>query len=739
MRFKQFLPFVFLFSTLCLEISAQISQGGEPLPPTMLRHASAALFTDMDRFDVAAMMKEDSINILTHRATRFAQKFSTDLRPENSGIRFTTADGTRVWQCGIRSRGAYSLNLLFSEYNVPKGAKLFIYNSDRTHKIGAFTEENNNKFDKLPTAPVAGDEIIVEYQEPMTAEFKGRIAIGEVNHDYRGVTFRARPGALSSVQTCHRDAVCFPQYSNQAQATTLIIVNGNEYCTACMVNNAEQDGTPYLLSAAHCFLPINGATSETRAQNTVIFFNYQNPSCQTTVIGSEEMSMASAELVANEKSLDLALLKLLQKPPRYYRPYYAGWNAGEPASQPYFGIHHPNSKTKKIATSDKKLTLVSYNGSGMGYAIDPDVHWKIDTWLDGTTEAGSSGSPLFDSNKRIIGLLTGGASFCSDPRDDYYYSIQKCWSRYPDSTRQLKHWLDPKEKGIATLDGYDPYPDSSCVRMSNVSLSEKVGTTRYESSLGIKGPLFGQNSLKTIEYGERYITGKQTTIYGFNFVVPEWKTTFNGKVIFRIYNGYNTPIQLLASTSVNLSYRSYSQGAFREIQKPYTASVDNFVKLNTPVTVDSVFFISYQIDYNATDTFSVYNVVGRVAPFNSALINDIPFGWTEMSNYNKAKMNTSLWIDPIIHTGKTTSVPKDTIIPVQVVFYSPTRSLYFKGLKPLMLYRFKLYNTAGLLLMNKNINWKEGINLNRERSGIYIATIEGDNFSYKQKVVITGK
>ncbi|MFZ4455145.1 MAG: trypsin-like peptidase domain-containing protein [Bacteroidales bacterium] len=732
--------FIFLLLSLCAIYTkgfAQISQGGDPLPPTMLRHASAALFTEMEPFDASAMIKEDSVNVSLHRATRFAQKFTTDLRPDNSGIRFTTANGTRVWQCGIRSKGAYSINLLFSEYNIPKGAKLFIYNSDRTHKIGAFTDANNNKFNKLPTAPVSGDEIIVEYQEPANAEFEGKITIGEVNHDYRGVTFRGRPGALSTSQTCHRDAVCFPQYTDQAQATTLIIVNGNEYCTGCLVNNVEQDGTPYLLSAAHCFLPINGASSETRAQNTVIFFNYQNPSCQTTIIGSEEMSMASAELVANEKSLDLSLLKLMQKPPRYYRPYYAGWNADEPASQPYFGIHHPMSKTKKIATSEKKIILSSYNSTDLGYTIESDIHWKIDTWLDGTTEGGSSGSPLFDSNKQLIGALTGGASFCSDPHDDYYYSIQKCWSRYPENDRQLKHWLDPMNRGVMKIDGLDPYADSTCLRMSNVSKSEKVGITRY--SVGAKGPLFGQNSLKTSEYGERFITAKRTTIFGFNFVLPAWKSSYNGKVTFKIYNGYNTPGQLISTTTLNLSYLSYSLGAFHDYTKPNTAALDNFVKLESPITVDYSFFMSYQIDYASADTFAIYNVIDRLAPFNSAMINDIPYGWRDVSDYSKAPMNTSLWIDPIIHTGETSLVPIDTVPPVQVVFYGPTRSLYFKGLTPLNLYRFRLFNTSGMLVMDKSVNWKEGIQLNRERSGVYIAVLNGENVTYQQKVVITGK
>ena len=734
MRRINYIVLFFTFWLICESNYAQISQGGEPLPPTMLRHASSALFVEMNSFDATAMLKEDSLAEIHHRATRFAKKFTADLRPDNSGIRFTTANGTKVWQCGIRSKGAYSINLLFSEYHLPKGAKVFIYNSERTHKIGAFTEANNNPYNKLPTSPVYGDEIVVEYQEPADAEFKGSLTIGEVNHDYRGLTTRGRPGALSSSQTCHRDAICYSKYEDQTQAVTLLIINGNEYCTGCLVNNTEQDGTPYLLSAAHCFLPIEGgATSATRAQNTVIFFNYQSPTCQTAVIGSEEMSLASAELVVNEQAIDVALLKLAQKPPAYYRPYYAGWNVGTPASPNYFGIHHPMSKTKKIATSEKDIKLTSFTGSDLGYTMEPNIHWKIDTWLDGTTEGGSSGSPLFDSGKRVIGALTGGASFCSTPYDDFYYALQKVWTYYPEANRQLKNWLDPNNRGNSQLDGYNPYPDSVCLRMTNIGSNEKFGISRL--SQGNSGPVFGQNSLQSKEFAERFITAKKTTIYGFNFVLPQWRSSWNGKVTFKLYNGYDSPNQLLSSSTLNLSYLSYSFGALQQFQKPSTSSNDNFIKLEKPITVDYSFFISYQIDQAATDTFAIYNIIDRLTPFNSTYINDIPNGWKAMPNYTTAPMNTSLWIDPIVHLGSTTTPPIDTIPPAKIIFDKRTRTLYFTGLTPLTDYRILVYNPSGRMVIDKHIGANNYLLLNRLPTGVYFINLTGDDKNIRQKIV----
>ena len=99
---------------------------------------------------------------------RFAYKFLTDYTPDNAGIRFTTADGTSVWRLGIHSPGALSINVLFSEYHLPEGAQLFLYDAKQQQVLGAFNHLNNSELGLLPVAPIEGDSLIIEYQEPGT-------------------------------------------------------------------------------------------------------------------------------------------------------------------------------------------------------------------------------------------------------------------------------------------------------------------------------------------------------------------------------------------------------------------------------------------------------------------------------------------------------------------------------------------------------------------------------------------
>jgi hypothetical protein len=90
------------------------------------------------------------------------------------------------------------------------------------------------------------------------------------------------------------------------------------------------------------------------------------------------------------------------------------------------------------------------------------AHWKV-VWAStenghSTTELGSSGSPLFDSQGRIVGTLTGGDSSCDSNAlalPDYYGMFSYHWDKNgTDSTEQLKPWLDPINANVMSLNGW---------------------------------------------------------------------------------------------------------------------------------------------------------------------------------------------------------------------------------------------------------------------------------------------
>src|SRR6185436_11249883 len=117
-------------------------------------------------------------------------------------------------------------------------------------------------------------------------------------------------------------------------------------------------------------------------------------------------------------------------------------------------IHHPSGEEKAVSFSTTSLTTVnSCIGSG-GSA----THWQV-FWSDGVTEAGSSGSGIWDpSTHRLVGTLSGGFSSCSNPGSpDCYGKLAVAWSSGSTAATRLRDWLDPQNIGLTSSAGVDPF------------------------------------------------------------------------------------------------------------------------------------------------------------------------------------------------------------------------------------------------------------------------------------------
>jgi hypothetical protein len=383
----------------------------------------------------------------------FAEVFRVNAGMDTSGEWSGLPNGDKLWQLHIKSEGAYSLNVIFSYFLIPEGASVFIYNAEHTQVIGAFTYKNISDWLGLATSPVAGNELIIEYFEPAEAGFHGELVIESVGHDYLGV-FGNKDGQFGASGDCNVDINCDAgdDWQVQKRAVCRMVSNGSQLCTGALVNNTLEDQTPYILSANHC------VSTQSTAQKTVFVFNYESPGCNGTD-GSVSKSLSGADLVATKNIdaevlgyLDFTLLRLKETVPLSYQPYFAGWDSRPNIPPAATCIHHPWGDVKKISVENNALEKDSY----VGYGYDPQSFLKVLQWDLGTTEGGSSGSPLFDASKRIVGTLTGGDADCDLPVNDYFQMVSVAYDKYSGDSMQLRHWLDPDQSGIEFLDGYDP-------------------------------------------------------------------------------------------------------------------------------------------------------------------------------------------------------------------------------------------------------------------------------------------
>ena len=116
---------------------------------------------------------------------RFAVPVVVHFTLQNSGTWQTLADGSRIWRLRIHSPGAHSLNLGITRFDMPDGAKLWIYNPSHDEVQGPYTARNRSHLGSLWTPVIRSDEMVVEVFVPVGAA-QPTIEIGSVNQGYRG-------------------------------------------------------------------------------------------------------------------------------------------------------------------------------------------------------------------------------------------------------------------------------------------------------------------------------------------------------------------------------------------------------------------------------------------------------------------------------------------------------------------------------------------------------------------------
>lgn len=406
----------------------------------------------MPRVDLAPLVAEDAVNDAMKSAPwRFGYSHAVDITPQTAGLWESLPNGDQVWRMAFDCPDALSVNLLFSEYELPEGAYLHLYSADKRELQGAYTHLNNSPAAEMGTTPVQSSRIVVEYYEPLRVQGRGRLRISTVVHGYRSIFNYAADvyKGLNTSGKCNNDVRCplAAGWEDQINSVAIIVVNGSGACTGALVNNTSNDGTPYFLSANHC-----GNSSA----NWVFRFNWDSPTpvcAQNAASGAPptpyNQVTGGVRRAANAGS-DFALHQMNATPTGDV--YYAGWDrSGTIPTGASVGIHHPDGDVKKFSVENQALTQVTWQSA---------LCWRVANWDNGTTEGGSSGSPLFDSNKRIIGQLFGGGAACNglvnNGQPDYYGRFDISWNTGTTAATRLRDWLDPAGSAPNFIDGYNP-------------------------------------------------------------------------------------------------------------------------------------------------------------------------------------------------------------------------------------------------------------------------------------------
>lgn len=441
-----------------LELMAQRSQ----TPPRIV----------LPKQDNEALLLEELASRAPGRAPRFAVNIPVDIDPHNSGAWEYQPNGTAIWRVAIYSEGAHSLNLGFTRYVMPPGGALYLYSPDQSEHLGPFTPADNETHEQLWTPVLPGDEIVVEVRLPRQQIPNLQLELGYVNHDFLGFA-----DLLSG--SCNLDVICgaadgwaiVDAWRKEIQSVAIIGVNGSTFCTGFLVNNTRQDCTPYFMTAFHCGI------NPSNAPTFVAYWNFQNSTCrqpftpQSGAIGDGKLNDFNTGAIfrAGWGPSDFTLIELDDPVSETANAYLAGWDASNnPPGDSVVCIHHPSTDEKRISFSFQKSFITFYFNNLPDTSGD---HIGVPDWDIGTTEGGSSGSPLFNKHHRVIGQLHGGFAACGNEEADFYGWFHRSWTGGGTPSTRLMDWLDPDSTGILQLNGRPQYQCSYFVEAVDPSIS----------------------------------------------------------------------------------------------------------------------------------------------------------------------------------------------------------------------------------------------------------------------------
>ena len=205
---------------------------------------------------------------------------------------------------------------------------------------------------------------------------------------------------------CHLDVTCYTEWSSSAAGVAHITYEtseGSSICSGTLLNNRQQDLTPYFLTAAHC------VGTEEEARSVTAFWLYQTQTCNGELPDFQSVPRTEGARLLSTTGFrelpdpegDMTLLRLEGDLPDGVM--FQGWDASpQPFGTQVTGIHHPGSDWgffKRISFGQ----IIPDPAS----RISDDVY-AFTSYTQGYTEGGSSGSALFSSPGTVVGALSFG-------------------------------------------------------------------------------------------------------------------------------------------------------------------------------------------------------------------------------------------------------------------------------------------------------------------------------------------
>jgi hypothetical protein len=320
----------------------------------------------------------------------------------------------------FRSDGACGLRLRFEDFDRDSRIELRLHDSNGASVLGPFAAPPLDEDGGWWSPTIFGDTIGVEVYAPDGVEHSSEAP------EVTKVAFLAGTCIWSAgtLLNCHNDVVCHSDWDDgEARGVALIyFVSGSSCgrCTGALLNRNPGDRSPLFMTANHCI------STAGEADSVEVYWFYETPSCDgtpPTTPANQPRSLGSLRL-KRYSGADWTLLGLYEPP--VSDVWYLGWDANEwEYGETATGVHHPRGSFKRISFGESRgASERTFCDSSGASCFDARV--RRVRYTSGTTEPGSSGSPIFDGSRRVRGSLSGGDDDCPNV-SKYYGRFYLAW------------------------------------------------------------------------------------------------------------------------------------------------------------------------------------------------------------------------------------------------------------------------------------------------------------------------
>ena len=401
------------------------------------------------------LIAEDNLLGTDSRPFRFGKGFEENITQEKGTI--YKSDNGLLWRYRVVSEGAYSINFVFKSLQLADGAELYVVNNENTMVFGPVMKNNVKRNSKYSSDIIMGDDVSIIILEKGSIEFLSKITISKIVHGFRD-TYSSFNLSSKKSSSCYTNVTCDSNLDVESDAVAQILINGVDQCTGALIMTANKSFKSYFLTAFHCG-DLTGDKYVLESADIAIIedftfkFNYKKTTCLGSIYTISK-TYDGASLITQHVSTDLILLELDDSFIGNTEFSWLGWDISgdDPTSATY--IHHPKTNDMKVSYDTTTLDETNSNGN-------PGNNYWLSS-LQGYLNEGSSGGPLLDQNKRIVGSLhkstiLGCGSGYTDAVSGCLY---RAWSAFDE-------YLDPCESGDETVNTsrspyLDNFPDYVC-------------------------------------------------------------------------------------------------------------------------------------------------------------------------------------------------------------------------------------------------------------------------------------